>query len=391
MARRRSRSLATLALTGSLALGALTASTSVWAQVDAAKVRQAAEQFDAGAAAFNAKDYEGAASRFEAADSAVPSERALRSAIRARVEAGQKSRAATLAALALARYPNDASTSKLARDTLSKLEKDLHKLSVSCASPCVLAVGTRSIHGEATTRWTLYLDPGAVAVSASFFGKVTAKPAQVTAKAGSASEVRFEPEEAAPSKPPEVPGKPEGPGEPGPGKPDGAPTGAGPTGAKPSGEGPTGGPAEGPSDAPKRKGLHPGVFAAGVVLTAAAGGVLVWSGVDALGNPGPDAVRAGCRGQGEACPLYQQGLDAQTRTNALIGVTAGLGAVTVLLAIFTDFGGSKAAPKASEKVGAADRALAARRAAPPRRPSFVALPLAGASPEGGFAGLDLRF
>src|SRR5690349_5853356 len=59
----------------------------------AARVRQAAEQFDAGIAALNAQDYEGAASRFEAADAAVPSAKALRQAIRARVEAGQASRA----------------------------------------------------------------------------------------------------------------------------------------------------------------------------------------------------------------------------------------------------------------------------------------------------------
>lgn len=382
----RSRSLATLALMGSLTLGALTASTRAEAQVDAAKVRQAAEQFDAGAAAFNAKDFEGAASRFEAADSAVPSERALRSAIRARVEAGQKSRAATLAALALARYPNDASTSKLAKDTLAKVEKDLHKLSVSCASTCVLAVGTRSIHGEATTRWTLYLDPGTTTVSASFFGKVTAKPAQVTAKAGGSSEVRFEPEEAPPSKPTDptdVPKPGDGPGEP---KGDG-PKGDGPKGDGAKGDGASEGPkADGASDAPKRKGLHPGVFATGVVLTAAAGGVLVWSGVDTLGNPGPDAVRAGCRGQGEACPLYQQGLDAQTRTNALIGVTAGLGAVTVLLAIFTDFGGGKAAPK-TEKASP----LGAPRAATARHAPPSALPFASPTPDGGLAGLHVRF
>lgn len=62
------------------------------ADTDAARVRAAAEQFDAGVTAFKARDYEGAASHFEAADAAVASPKALRQAIRARVEAGQGSR-----------------------------------------------------------------------------------------------------------------------------------------------------------------------------------------------------------------------------------------------------------------------------------------------------------
>lgn len=295
---------------------------------DAAKVRQAAEQFDLGVTALKANDFENAASRFEAADSAVPTAKSLRLAIKARSEAKQGSRAATLAALALARYPNDKDTTQLANDVLSKWSASLGKISVSCASPCVLAAGTRSVHGDATTRWTIYLDPGTVTLGASFFGTVSAKPQTIDVKAGRSLDVRFEPDEGgapAPSAPPPKPTATEG----------------GPPPPPPSSTG------EAPPPQKKGGGLPVWVFAIGAVATAGLGGVLVWSGVDALENPGPDAVRAGCAGQGTDCPLYQQGLDAQLRTNVLVGVTSGVGALTVLALIFTDFGGKKEPPKAA--------------------------------------------
>src|SRR5262249_14747537 len=138
---------------------------------DAAKVRTAAEHFDAGVGAFTRKDFEGAASHFEAADAAVPSSKTLRQAIRAPVEAGQAPRAATPAALALDRYAADDATAKLARETLDKLGPQLFKVSATCASPCMLAVGTRSIPGEAATKRLVYLDPGPATLSASFEGE----------------------------------------------------------------------------------------------------------------------------------------------------------------------------------------------------------------------------
>jgi hypothetical protein len=48
---------------------------------------KAAAEFDAGVSAYKHKDYEVAASHFEAADAAVPSAKTLRQAIRARSEA----------------------------------------------------------------------------------------------------------------------------------------------------------------------------------------------------------------------------------------------------------------------------------------------------------------
>jgi hypothetical protein len=59
-------------------------------------------------------------------------------------------------------------------------------------------------------------------------------------------------------------------------------------------------------------------------------------------------VKAGCVGKGTSCPLYQQGVASQTRTNVLIGATAGAAAVTVVLAVFTKWKSAPAAPKPDE-------------------------------------------
>lgn len=293
---------------------------------DAAKLRLASEQYDLGANAFKKKEYEQAASHFEAADAAVPSAKALRLAIRARSEAGQGSRAATLAALALARHPGDADTAKVAQETIEKTEALLHKVSIACVSPCVLAVGTRTVPGEASTRWVVYLDPGSATVSASFFGNTSAT-APVEARAGGSTELRLEPAEAAGGSPPPPSAPPAGP--------PGAT--AGPADALP--------PDPPPPDRGGRSGLPPAVFIGGLVATAAVAGVTVWSGIDTTNNPGADAVRAACAGKGTSCPEYQDGLASQTRTNVLLAATAGTAVLTgVIGAFFTDWGGPDGPP-----------------------------------------------
>ncbi|EYF02420.1 hypothetical protein [Chondromyces apiculatus] len=300
---------------------------------DAAQVRRAAAAFDAGVAAFKERELELAASRFEEADAAVPSPQALRQAIRARQEAGQGSRAATLAALAIQRYPADEATSKLANEVLAAFGPSLHKLSVSCAPPCVVAVGSRAIHGEATTRWVVYLDPQPTTLSASFLGG-SSRQVEVDAKAGGSSELRLEPEAGAPSTGGGLPGPSGGAGSVG----TGAKTSPGTDGERPA----RGAPAVdvAATEPSKRGGLPPFVFFGGVAATAVLGGVTIWSGIDTLNNPGEDAVRAGCVGQGTGCALYQEALGKETRTNVLLGVTAGVGVLTVVSALFTDWGSS---------------------------------------------------
>lgn len=309
-----------------LVCAALGIATAAGAQPDAAQVRKAASEFDEGTRAYKAEEYEEAASRFEAADQAVPSPAALRLAMRSRAEAGQGSRAATLAGLALARYPKDDKTAELARAIIEAHGPDLHRVRVSCASPCVLAVGTRSIHGAHTTRWELYLDPGKHQIAASFFGGVSGGRVLIEASEGGESSMRFEPNEepddgpnAVVAPPPPTDGWGEDP------KPDDVPP-----------DDPAG-----PDEAEDGSGLHPAFFVAGLVATAGLGGVTIWSGIDTQNNPGEDVVREACVGQGEDCPEYQDGVDRQNRTNILIGATAGTAALTLLVGtLLTDWGGS---------------------------------------------------
>jgi hypothetical protein len=296
---------------------------------DAAQIRQAADQFDAGVAAFKRKDFEGAASCFEAADAAVPSSQALRQAIRARSEAGQFSRAATLAAQAEGRYPGDVQTQKLTREILEKNGPKLHKLTVRCASPCVLAIGARSILGAPSTRWTVYLDPGKTALSASFESGESSPSRDIEAKAGDASEARFEP--APPqSKTPD------------PLLPSGKPRGA----SLPPKDLP-------PDEPPSRgSGLPVAVFVVGLVVTAGLGAGIIGSGIDTLNNPGRDAVRKACFGKNEkTCPLYEKGVQHETRTNIFIGATVGTAAITAAIGIFfTDWGDNTKSAKGSTLV-----------------------------------------
>jgi hypothetical protein len=314
-----------LALAVALPASLLAAGPASADKPDAARVKAAAEQFDSGVGAFKQKDFEHAASHFEAADAAVPSAKALRQAIRARSEAGQGSRAATLAALALERYPGDDATTKLARETIEKYEALLYKVKVTCAAPCALSIGADAVPGEAGGKRVIYVDPGPRTLNASFSGGAPGATKEVEAKAGDGTDLTFEPKKKRAAPPPssspsaspptaETPSKSESP----------------PEDAKPE-----------PPPEPERKGISPAFFAVGLATTVGVGAATIWSGVDTQNNPGPDAVRAGCRGQGTSCPLYQEGLAHQMRTNVLIGVTVGAAALTTVLAVFTNWRGSK--------------------------------------------------
>ncbi len=312
-----------LTLAFPLALPIVVAPRLAFAAPEAAKVRTAAEEFDEAVRLYKQKDFAAAANHFEAADAAVASPKAVRLAIRSRSEAGQAARAATLSAYALDKYPSDEETATVARETLDKLKPSLQEVKVSCATLCILAVAApgespRSVHGAANTRWTLYLPSGASTVSASFLGNLPGGEKAVDGIAGKSMELRFEPSGGAAPVPGPAPAE--------------VPAGDPPPETKP------------PATEEDGGGLSPFFFLAGAVLTAGAGGVTVWSGIDTTSSPGEDAVRAGCVGQGTECALYQDGLAKELRTNVFIGVTAGLAATTLVLAILTDWDGS---PEAS--------------------------------------------
>jgi hypothetical protein len=284
---------------------------------DPAKLKAASESFEAGAKAFGAEKFEEAAAHFEAADAAAPSSKAVRLAIKAREKAGQASRAATLAALAKERYPDDAETKKVADKALNDLGLKLHRVEVTCASPCLLAVGSRIVHGEAAGRWVVFLDPGKITIGASFTSGVTATDQTVNATAGGSSSVRF------------TPAAEKGTG----GDTVVAPTGGAGGDTSAGGEGGEGGVGTGEPEEPTKKEwrIHPAFLFVCLAITAGAGATTIWSGIDTINDPGTDAVRAGCAGQGEECQLYKDAQAKEVRTNALIGATAGAGAITVIL------------------------------------------------------------
>ncbi len=315
-----------------LALGLLGAPLRAEEVPEAEAVAKAARNFDEGRAAYLAGRYEVAASFFEGADASVPSPRALRMAIRARSEAGQGARAATLAGQALLRYADHEQTRSLAAATIEAHHAALHRLDVTCGSPCLIAVGARAVVGSARNRWTIFVDPGETSVSASFVSKQGADHQVIQARAGGSNALTFLPKSRPATRLPGSGGRGSSP-----------PSSNGPPSTQPDepGDGDTGADAGEVSDAEPSWIAHPGVFIGLAVATAAVGGVTIWSGVDTVNEPGAAAVEEACVGQGTECPEYQDGLAKQNRTNALIGVTVGVGVITAIVgAVVTDWSGT---------------------------------------------------
>ncbi len=285
------------------------------------RIKAAAEEFDRGRRAYLAKDYEQAAAHFENAFRDAPSKETLRLAIRARRDAKQPARAATLAAVALEMYGNDAATAQLAKDTLAETSKQVAELIVECTAPCTIAADGRVVSESDAERHRIFLDPGEHELGVSFQqgGSVSQ---HVDAKKGTSTTLSFEPPPPAPvESPPATETPPEAP------PPEATRT----------------------SDKP----LGPAVFFVAAGITVAAGAATVVSGIAAINDPGTDAVRRECVGQGESCPLYQRGQDAETRTNVLLGATIGAAVVTGIIGLFfTDWSSSGSRPSPSVRVGA---------------------------------------
>lgn len=299
VARTRSRVLPALLLTGALVVGSSPAAAAPEPAPSPERIRSAAEEFDRGRRAFLAKDFEQAAVHFENAYRDAPRAEALRLAIRARREAKQLARAATHAALAQERYPEDAATTQLAREVLAEAGPSLHELLVECAPECSVAEGGRVLSAADAPKHRIFLDPGAHVVGIGFrSGSVTQN---IEAKRGGRDVVTATPPVEPPPPPPPPPKDP-------------APAKVAPAGGN--------------------KPLGPLVFfvAAGVTLVAA--GATVVSGIDTQNSPGADAVRRECAGKDETCALYQEGQRSELRTNVLLGVTAGAAVGTAVVGLF---------------------------------------------------------
>jgi len=288
-----------------------------------AQVRVAAEAFDKGREAYKAEEYVEAAEQFEKADSNAPAAAALELAIRARDKAGELDRAATLMALALKRYPDDANLLKIAGDLSKRASATLFELTANCDSPCELTVGGKLVHGAPDTERMLYIQPGKLTVRAGWADN-RSDSKQVEAVAGDKGQVDFvAPTSHAAASMAKEPVEPE----------------------------PEPAPVEPARDAGNKKGWSPAVFYIGAGLTAVLGGVTIWSGIDTINNPGKAKVAQACDAglEPDCNDLYNQGKSHQTRTNVLIGATSVVGVATVLIGVLaTDWGGGKSAPTADK-------------------------------------------
>src|SRR5450432_36046 len=156
-----------------------------------AQVRTAAEAFDRGREAYKAEEYVEAAEQFESADANAPSTAALELAIRARDKAGQLDRAATLAALALARHPDDPNIQKIAPAIVQRAKTDLFELDLKCDDPCDVTVAGKLAPGRRSTDRTVFVGPGKYSVRAGWSGERSLSK-QVEAAKGGSSVLDFE-------------------------------------------------------------------------------------------------------------------------------------------------------------------------------------------------------
>jgi hypothetical protein len=265
----------------------------------------AGKKFREGELYFSKHDYPRAAKLFEEAYSIAPHPDALLNAVDARERAGELLVAARLCERLRKDYPNDKNANEEVAERIARLTPKLGRLEL-VVHPGVTAVKVDSevigppapAQAGALPTAIWWVDPGDHSVSATTTKGPLSRNVNVVA--GAKQSVVLEEQATAPVEPVKPPPPPADDGKP----------------------------------------LHPAVFFVGLGLTAGAGGVLAWSGIDTLG----------AYDDYEAAPTQSgldDGRDRQLRTNILIGVTAGLGAATAAVGIFatewSEIGGSETA------------------------------------------------
>ena len=250
-------------------------------------------------------DYASAAELYELADSLAPAPEALRSALRARKAAGQLEVAAVHAEELLDRYPNDAKSTELANSTIDEAGKKLMRYEVEChPSACTLLLDGAAASPDAKEKHVLYLTPGKHEVIAAF-GKNRAEPQSTEGAAGNRGALSFE-------APPEPPARVD--------------TSAGVDSASAL--------VGGDQGVSRQHGLSPWFFVGGAVATVGLGAATVWSGLDVLSAN--DTYK-----KHPTTAAYNDGKDRELRTNVLIAATSVVGAATGVIALFTNWSGSK--------------------------------------------------
>jgi hypothetical protein len=275
-----------------------------------------AEDVDGAARAFEEaqraqlhRDYARAADLFELADRSAPNAAALRSAIRNFEAAGNAAHAATLAARAIERYPNDAETRRLAEHVTARLAPTVGELVVRCTPACSLVLDGGATPELPSAAHRIYVTAGEHAVIARFSDGRSASQA-FSATAGAASELAIEALPLPPASSQSPPATPMSPAVP----------------SARTVETQAAVVAE-PAPRARDRRVSPALAIVGIGLTAGLAGALIWSGVDTLSARDRYAAHPTLAG-------YNDGLSREHRTDWLIGSTALLGVATLAVAIF---------------------------------------------------------
>lgn len=276
----------------------------------------AANAFSKGQKAELSGNYPAAAELFELADSLAPSPEAVRSALRARVAAGHLGTAAAHAEALLERDPENERSKNLAQTTLDEARRTLVRVAVTCGPRgCAMEVDGAVGAAETKERHTFYLAPGEHEIVGVF--NAARSPAQkLQGTAGESLSLSF----VAPAESSAKPAR------------------------RPASFTSSGAPAldaTGDATPTESGGLSPWFFATSAVITAGLGGAAIWSGID--------VARAHSAYEDyETRDAYEAGVSKERRTNILIGGAAASAAITLGLALFTDWGGSDAAKKTAQ-------------------------------------------
>jgi hypothetical protein len=277
----------------------------------AGQIQFAAREHDLGYRAYINNEYDEAASHFENAFFAAPNPAELRSAIRARRDGGELARAATLAAIGQRRFPDDAVTGKVASEVIALARPHVHEVRISSPDKYSVAIDDKIVAAERFTESTLFMTPGPHELLVSWSDDRNTR-IPIDAREGGTQSLELDPPELPPPAPVPVPTPPPAPVP--------AVVVPPPPAAPP----------------PISKPFDPAVFIAGAGLTAVGAGLIVWSGIDTLNNPGQGKVKSECSGGSTpTCQSdYQTGINEQFRTNVIIAATAAVAGATAVIGLF---------------------------------------------------------
>jgi hypothetical protein len=270
------------------------------ATVTAADRQAAQKDFAEGQRAFTLGDFPHAAESFEKAYQKAPHHAALWNAARSWQRAGEIAKAANLYARYLREAPPNAPDRNSATSALQKLSPKLARLEIHATD-----VESITVDGEPTEAMSVYVTPGAHVIE----GKAGDRPVRQNQRVEAGSVVSV----ALVAPPPAVSA--------------------------------SSAPPPAPPPAPKSHKLSPVVFFVGAGVTAVLAGVTTWSGMNTLSQKDTfDADRSQAN--------LDEGHSRQTRTNILLGFTAGAAVFTTVAAIWlVDWKGKSSGDKTEVKAG----------------------------------------